>query len=51
MNSLADEFEVPRDSRVSFSTFSSKNDLRALTKANKIVQQVNDKLIAEATAD
>ncbi|CAK3920344.1 Bifunctional solanapyrone synthase [Lecanosticta acicola] len=48
MTSLAHEFEVPKDSRVSFSTLTFKNDVRVMRKAHEAFLQVVSKLKAEA---
>lgn len=51
MTSLTKEFEVPKDSRVSFSTLTFKNDVRVLKKAHELFKQATEKLVAEATGD
>lgn len=48
MTSLAEEFEVPKDSRVSFSTLTFKNDIRVLQRAHESFLKASDKLKAEA---
>ncbi|KAI5361190.1 putative FAD-binding domain, PCMH-type, FAD-binding, type PCMH, subdomain 2 [Septoria linicola] len=46
--SLANEFDVPKDSRVQFSTLTFKNDIRVLKRAHESFLKVRDKLAAEA---
>ncbi|KAK4498651.1 hypothetical protein PRZ48_009161 [Zasmidium cellare] len=51
MTSLAHEFEVPKDRRVSFSTLTFKNDIRVMNKAHEAFLKVTETLTADATGD
>lgn len=51
MTSLALEFEVPKDRRVSFTTLTFKNDVQMMKKAHEAFLNVTEKLTADAKGD